>query len=55
MNYRLAEINGEAGLLQYTNGKLESHHNFASDGTHVIDIYVMGNPDKLKNLFYGTL
>lgn len=51
MSYRLAEINGEAGLLQYTNGKLESVHTFASDGTHVIDIYVMRNPDKLKNLF----
>jgi RNA polymerase sigma-70 factor (ECF subfamily) len=51
MSYRLAEINGEAGLLQYTNDKLESVHTFVSDGTRIIDVYVVRNPEKLKNLF----
>jgi hypothetical protein len=41
----------DAGLLQYTNGKLESVHTFAIDGTHIRDVYVVRNPEKLKNLF----
>jgi RNA polymerase sigma-70 factor (ECF subfamily) len=50
MTYRIAEINGEPGLMQYVDGKLESVMSFVSDGMRVFDIYVVRNPEKLKDL-----
>ncbi len=47
LDYRMALINGEPGLLRYVNGKIESAQAFASDGTHITAIYAMRNPDKL--------
>jgi len=45
--YRLATINGEAGLLRYVDGKLESAQAFVTDGERIVAIYTVRNPDKL--------
>jgi len=50
LSYRVAEINGEPGLLRYFDGKLESVQSLVSDGTRVLDIYIVRNPEKLKEL-----
>jgi len=46
----LADINGEPGLLRYLEGKLESAQSFVIDGTRIHAIYVVRNPDKLKDI-----
>jgi RNA polymerase sigma-70 factor, ECF subfamily len=46
--YRLAEINGEPGLLRYLDGKLESAQSVVIDGTQICEIYIMRNPDNLS-------
>jgi RNA polymerase sigma-70 factor (ECF subfamily) len=48
--YRLAEINGEPGLLRYVDGKLESAQSFVIDGTQIRAIYIVRNPDKLNDI-----
>jgi RNA polymerase sigma-70 factor (ECF subfamily) len=48
LSYRLAEINGAPGLLQYVDGKLESVMSVVTDGMHVVEIYAIRNPDKLR-------
>jgi RNA polymerase sigma-70 factor, ECF subfamily len=48
--YRLAEINGEPGLLRYLDGKLESAQSFVINGTQICEIYIVRNPDKLNNI-----
>ena len=45
--YRLAEINGEPGLLRYIDGKLESAQSFVINRTQICEIYMVRNPDKL--------
>lgn len=45
MTYRIAEINGEPGLIQYVDGKLESVMSFVSDGMRVFDVYIVRNPE----------
>lgn len=48
--YRLARLNGEAGVLRYIDGKLESAFAFATDGAHIVEIYAVRNPDKLSGI-----
>jgi RNA polymerase sigma-70 factor (ECF subfamily) len=48
--YRLAQINGEAGLLRYVDGQLESAQAFVTDGEHIVAIYTVRNPDKLTGV-----
>jgi RNA polymerase sigma-70 factor (ECF subfamily) len=48
MEYRIAEINGMPGLLRYLDGELESATSMLTDGMHILDIYVVRNPDKLR-------
>jgi RNA polymerase sigma-70 factor, ECF subfamily len=48
--YRLAEINGEPGLLRYVDGKLESAQSFVINGTEICEIYIVRNPDKLNDI-----
>jgi RNA polymerase sigma-70 factor (ECF subfamily) len=48
--YRLAEINGEPGLLRYVDGKLESAQSFVINGTQICEIYIVRNPDKLDDI-----
>lgn len=47
LNYRMATINGEPGLLRYFNGQIESAQAFATDGSRITAIYIVRNPDKL--------
>ena len=48
--YRLAEINGEPGLLRYLDGQLESAQSFVMNGTQICEIYIVRNPDKLPDI-----
>jgi RNA polymerase sigma-70 factor (ECF subfamily) len=48
--YRMAEINGEPGLLRYLDGKLESAQSFVINGTQICAIYIVRNPDKLNDI-----
>lgn len=48
--YRMARVNGEAGLLRYFDGRLESAQAFATDGERIVAVYVVRNPDKLAHI-----
>jgi len=48
--YRMAQINGEPGLLRYVNGQLESAQAFVTDGERIVAIYAVRNPDKLAGI-----
>ena len=50
MSYRLAQINGEPGLLRYIDGELESAQSFVTDGHRIVAIYAVRNPDKLAGI-----
>ena len=50
VSYRLATVNGEAGLLRYVNGQLESAQAFVTDGERIVAIYTVRNPDKLAGI-----
>ena len=51
LQYRMASINGEPGLLRYIDGKLESANAVVTDGERIVAIYGVRNPDKLVNVF----
>ncbi|HEY8608429.1 MAG TPA: RNA polymerase sigma-70 factor [Noviherbaspirillum sp.] len=48
LEYRIARINGEPGLLRYVDGRIESAQAFVTDGLRVVAIYTMRNPEKLN-------
>jgi RNA polymerase sigma-70 factor (ECF subfamily) len=50
LQYRIATINGEPGLLRYVDGKLESANAVVTDGDRILAIYAVRNPDKLANV-----
>jgi len=50
ISYRLVTINGEAGVLRYIDGQLESAQAFATDGERITAIYAVRNPDKLAGI-----
>ncbi|HKX43349.1 MAG TPA: RNA polymerase sigma-70 factor [Burkholderiaceae bacterium] len=50
VRYRLVTINGEAGVLRYIDGQLESAQAFATDGERILAIYAVRNPDKLAHI-----
>jgi RNA polymerase sigma-70 factor (ECF subfamily) len=50
VEYRLAQINGEAGLLRYVGGQLESAMAFVTDGERIVAVYAVRNPDKLAGI-----
>lgn len=50
LSYRMATINGEAGLLRYVDGELESAQALVTDGERIVSIYVVRNPDKLAQV-----
>ncbi|QGZ38320.1 RNA polymerase sigma-70 factor (ECF subfamily) [Pseudoduganella flava] len=50
VQYRMARINGEPGLLRYVNGVVESAQSFIIDGGRIVAIYVIRNPDKLTGI-----
>lgn len=50
VQYRLATINGEPGLLRYMDGRLESAQTVVTDGERIVAIYAVRNPDKLARI-----
>jgi RNA polymerase sigma-70 factor (ECF subfamily) len=50
LEYRIATINGEPGLLRYMDGQLESAQALVTDGVRIVSIFVVRNPDKLANI-----
>ncbi len=48
--YRMAQVNGEPGLLRYVDGRLESAQAFVTDGERIVAIYAVRNPDKLTGI-----
>jgi len=50
VEYCLAQVNGEAGLLRYVDGALESAQAFVTDGERIVAIYAVRNPDKLAGI-----
>lgn len=50
LQYRIATINGELGLLRYVDGQLESANAVVSDGERIVAIYAVRNPEKLVNV-----
>jgi RNA polymerase sigma-70 factor (ECF subfamily) len=50
LQYRVATINGEPGLLRYVDGELESVQAISTDGQRIVAIYVVRNPEKLAHL-----
>ncbi len=48
--YRQALINGEPGLLRYIDGRLDSTISLVTDKTHILAIYTIRNPDKLRGI-----
>lgn len=50
LQYRIARINGEPGLLRYVDGRLESANAVVTDGERIVAIYAVRNPDKLANV-----
>jgi len=50
IQYRMATVNGEPGLLRYVDGQIESAQAIVTDGQRIVAIYVVRNPDKLVNI-----
>ncbi|AEG91688.1 RNA polymerase sigma-70 factor [Ramlibacter tataouinensis] len=50
LEYRIATINGEPGLLRYVDGRLESANAVVTDGQRIVAIYAIRNPAKLVNV-----
>jgi RNA polymerase sigma-70 factor (ECF subfamily) len=50
LRFEYGEVNGELGLLMYTNGRLDSVYSFVTDGEHIREIYAVRNPDKLQGI-----
>ncbi|MFA9216891.1 MAG: RNA polymerase sigma-70 factor [Sphingomonadaceae bacterium] len=48
--YRMATINGEAGLLRYIDGKIESAQAFIVDDGLIVAAFILRNPDKLTGV-----
>lgn len=46
----LARINGEAALLRFVNGELESAQSCETDGKRIVRIHVQRNPQKLARI-----
>lgn len=48
--HRHAEINGEPGLLRFQEGRLDAAITLVTDGVHILEIYTVRNPDKLRHI-----
>lgn len=48
VEFRIVDVNGAPGLLRFVDGKLESATSVITDGIHILDIFLVRNPDKLK-------
>jgi RNA polymerase sigma-70 factor (ECF subfamily) len=47
LEYRLATLNGEAGMLGFVDGAIASAYAFVTDGEHIVAVFSILNPDKL--------
>lgn len=50
LTYRIAQINGEPGLLRFVDGQVESAQAIVTDGERIVALYVVRNPDKLARI-----
>ena len=50
VDHRIVLLNGEPGLLRYVDGQLESAQALVTDGSRIVAIYAVRNPDKLVGL-----
>lgn len=50
VRYVAARVNGEAGLLRYVDGQLESVQSFIIDDGKIVAVFIMRNPDKLAGV-----
>lgn len=50
VQYRLARVNGEPGLLRYLNGRIESAQSFHIEDGRIAAVFVVRNPDKLTGV-----
>jgi len=50
VQYRMARINGEPGLLRYVNGRIESAQSFYIEDGRIAGVFVVRNPDKLTGV-----
>src|SRR5690606_30454591 len=50
VDWRIARINGETGLVRYVDGQPESAQAFVTDGQRIVAIYSIRNPDKLAGI-----
>jgi RNA polymerase sigma-70 factor, ECF subfamily len=50
MEYRIATVNGQPGLLRFIDGQLESVMAVETDGERIAAIYAIRNPDKLAGI-----
>jgi RNA polymerase sigma-70 factor (ECF subfamily) len=48
--YKAAIVNGEAGLLRYVQGALESVQSFIVDNERIVAVFIMRNPEKLASI-----
>jgi RNA polymerase sigma-70 factor (ECF subfamily) len=48
--FRLAKVNGVAGLVSYVNSRLDSVIDLVSDGHRITEIHTIRNPDKLSRV-----
>lgn len=48
VQYRMARINGEPGLLRYVNGTIESAQSFRIEDGRIAAVFIVRNPDKLS-------
>ncbi|MFS0758018.1 RNA polymerase sigma factor SigJ [Noviherbaspirillum sp. 1P10PC] len=49
VQYRMARINGEPGLLRYVNGTIESAQSFCIEDGRIVAVFIVRNPDKLSS------
>lgn len=50
VQYRMARVNGEPGLLRYVNGEIDAAQSFHIEDGRITAVFAVRNPDKLAGL-----
>lgn len=50
LSFRVVAVNGSVGLLSYVNNRPDSVIDLITDGTRIIEIHTVRNPDKLERI-----
>ena len=50
VQYRMARINGEPGLLRYVGSRIESAQTFCIEDGRIVAVFIVRNPDKLAGV-----